>query len=85
MREVFKGKPELPDDGKDGLDGKSAYTYAQEGGYAGTETDFIQTLASVLNKKNVSLGIHTDGLLYIFVDGEPIGTGIEKTIQTDTK
>lgn len=25
---------------------------------------------------NISLGIHTDGLLYVFVDGKPVGTGI---------
>ena len=28
-----------------GADGKSAYEYAQEGGYAGTEKNFIQALA----------------------------------------
>jgi hypothetical protein len=28
-----------------GADGKSAYEYAREGGYAGTETNFIQALA----------------------------------------
>lgn len=31
--------------GKDGTDGKSAYQYAQDGGYTGTETDFIAKLA----------------------------------------
>lgn len=31
--------------GKDGADGKSAYQYAQDGGYTGTETDFIAKLA----------------------------------------
>ena len=29
-------------DGKDGADGKSAYEYAVEGGYTGTETEFAQ-------------------------------------------
>jgi hypothetical protein len=28
-----------------GADGKSAYEYAREGGYAGTETNFVQALA----------------------------------------
>lgn len=31
--------------GKDGADGKSAYQYAQEGGYTGTETEFVAKLA----------------------------------------
>ncbi len=31
--------------GKDGADGKSAYQYAQDGGYTGTETDFATKLA----------------------------------------
>lgn len=31
--------------GKNGTDGKSAYQYAQDGGYTGTETDFIAKLA----------------------------------------
>ena len=26
---------------------------------------------------DISLGVHTDGLLYIFVNGEPVGNGIE--------
>ena len=31
--------------GKDGANGKTAYQYAQDGGYTGTETDFIAKLA----------------------------------------
>lgn len=31
--------------GKDGADGKSAYQYAQDGGYTGTETEFAAKLA----------------------------------------
>ena len=27
--------------------------------------------------KNLTLGVHTDGLLYVFSNGQPIGTGIE--------
>lgn len=27
--------------------------------------------------KNLTLGVHTDGLLYVFSDGQPIGNGIE--------
>jgi hypothetical protein len=32
------------DDGKDGKDGKSAYDYAVEGGFKGTEEEFVQSL-----------------------------------------
>lgn len=43
--QMLKGKDGR--DGVDGKDGKSAYQYAQEGGFKGTETAFIQTLASL--------------------------------------
>lgn len=33
------------DTGATGADGKSAYQYAQEGGYTGTETEFAEKLA----------------------------------------
>lgn len=33
-------------DGQDGADGKSAYKYAQDGGYTGTEEEFAQKLAT---------------------------------------
>ena len=34
-------------DGIDGVDGKSAYEYAKEGGYTGTETEFYEALAKI--------------------------------------
>lgn len=41
-----KGAPgEKGDKGNPGADGKSAYQYAQDGGYTGTETDFSAKLA----------------------------------------
>lgn len=30
----------------------------------------------VINKDSISLGLHTDGLVYLFVDGSPVGNGI---------
>lgn len=33
--------------------------------------DSIKNLAN-----SISLGIHTDGAMYIFIDGNPVGTGI---------
>lgn len=37
-------KGEKGDTGAQGADGKSAYQFAQDGGYTGTETDFVQKL-----------------------------------------
>lgn len=62
--------------GQPGADGKSAYKYAQDGGYSGTESEFMVLLANIVATQNITLGIHSDGLLYIFIDNEPIGTGI---------
>ncbi len=69
--------------GDTGPAGKSAYEYAQDGGYTATEVEFISTLANAVNKQNITLGIHTDGLLYVFIDGTPTGAGIELT-RTET-
>lgn len=68
---------ETGSNGKDGAAGKSAYAYAQEGGYSGTELEFTEVLSNILDKRTITLGLHTDGLLYVFVDGIPVGTGIE--------
>ena len=61
--------------GAAGADGKSAYAYAQEGGYTGTEAAFAANLAREV-PKTLSLGIASDGLIYLFVNGQPVGTGI---------
>lgn len=62
--------------GKDGTNGKSAFEYAQDGGYTGSESEFANLLANSLDKSTVTLGLHTDGLLYLFINNEPVGTGI---------
>lgn len=67
--------------GEDGLAGKSAYEFAKLGGYTGTESEFAEMMANTISKQEITLGLHTDGLLYLFIDGEPIGTGI--TINTN--
>ena len=41
---VFKGEPGKP--GEDGKPGKSAYQYAQEGGFSGTEEQFTKALST---------------------------------------
>ena len=72
-----KGDPgEKGDTGPNGAAGKSAYEFAQDGGYLGTETEFITALSNIIDKQNITLGIHTDGLLYLYINGEPTGTGI---------
>lgn len=70
--------------GKDGANGKSAYEYAKDGGYTGTETEFIELLTNTVDKRNITLGLHTDGLLYLFINGEPVGTGISQSTSTET-
>ena len=78
---------------KDGADGKSAYEYAKDGGYTGTEAEFAEKLAmevpskeefsrlslEKVDKSNITLDKHTDGLIYIFIDGKPVGNGVEVT------
>lgn len=70
--------------GEDGLAGKSAYEFAKLGGYTGTESEFAEMMANAVSKQNITLGLHTDGLLYIFIDGEPIGTGITFSTNPET-
>lgn len=70
-------------DGTNGSDGKSAYQYAQDGGFIGSESDFVKILNNIISKQNITLGVHTDGLIYLFVDGEPVGAGIEQGTSTD--
>lgn len=62
--------------GEPGSPGKSAYEYAKDGGYTNTEAIFAETLANIVDKRKIAIGLHTDGLLYLFIDGEPVGTGI---------
>lgn len=89
-----------------GLEGKSAYQYAQEGGYQGTEQEFVQLLNGLdseieihnqdelahpdireeidqlanktVDKNNIFLGIASDGLMHIFINGEPVGPGVAR-------
>lgn len=47
--------------GEDGADGKSAYEYAQEGGYTGTEAEFAAKLAADQSVFRVTLTPNGDG------------------------
>jgi hypothetical protein len=68
--------------GKDGITGKSAFEYAQDGGFTGTEAEFAALFNNIVDKRNITIGIHTDGLLYLFINGEPTGTGIALNTNT---
>lgn len=71
--------------------GKSAYQYAKEGGYTGAEEEFAAKMAEenptmeefdrlskqIADYGTLTLGMHTDGLVYIFKNGSPVGVGIE--------
>ena len=66
-------------DGSNGLDGKdgaSAFELAKNGGYTGTEAEFIAALANIIDRRNITLGLHTDGLIYLFINNTPVGNGI---------
>jgi hypothetical protein len=80
----LKGEPgSAGKDGENGDDGKSAYEYAQSSGYLGTESEFAEILANALDKRKIGLGLHTDGLLYLFIDSVPVGTGIELSVNAN--
>lgn len=44
------------EDGADGADGKTAYQYAQDGGYTGTEEEFAQKMAEELSGVEITSG-----------------------------
>ena len=54
IQEVSDSIPEAVN-GKDGKDGKSAYEYAQENGYTGTEAEFAQKIAQEIPTKTSDL------------------------------
>ena len=54
QKESLKGKDGADGvDGKDGQDGKSAYAYAQEGGFTGTEAEFARKMAGEAALENL--------------------------------
>lgn len=70
--------------GKDGTNGKSAFEYAQDGGYTGSEAEFMELLVNTVDKRAITLGMHTDGLLYLFINNEPVGAGISLIATPET-
>lgn len=77
-------------DGKDGADGKSAYAYAQDAGYAGTEEEFAEKLAEESAGSGIHIGTDapTDENINVWIDTdeEPeevpgTGSGIDVTAE----
>lgn len=60
--------------GKDGADGED---------YVLTAADKNEIADSIAT--GLTLGVHTDGLIYIFKNGEPIGNGIEMGVSGDVE
>lgn len=50
------------------IDGKS--------NFSGKYTDLTDIPTDLVKSGAITLGIHTDGLVYIFIDNQPVGTGI---------
>lgn len=56
------GQGEKGDTGAAGADGRSAYEYAQDGGYTGTETEFSAMLAQAVSSGSVTQTVLSDNL-----------------------
>lgn len=59
-----------------------AVCYVEQALTAGQKEQARQNIGAV-SKDGLSLGIHTDGLVYLFVDGVPVGTGIGMSVGGD--
>lgn len=72
LRGILEDVNELPEASSGGAD---AVRYTAQ---TLTEEQKAQARANIaaLGKMDVSLGIASDGLIYLFVNGEPVGTGI---------
>ena len=57
--------------------GKSAYEIWLDEGHTGSEADFLKSLQGEgFDPSACTLSLHTDGLLYMFYHGQPMGNGI---------
>lgn len=78
----FKGEPGLT--GPQGPSGKSAYQYAQDGGYTGTEAEFTQKLAQETAGSGIHIGTDapTDENVNVWIDTDEEAEASEP-IQSD--
>lgn len=58
-------------------------TWNAKSTFSGSYSDLTNVPTDLVKSGAITLGTHTDGLVYIFIDGEPVGTGI--TIPTTTE
>lgn len=56
---------------------KPSYTASEVGARPSTWTPSASDVGAMPSSTVFSLGMHTDGLVYLFKDGVPVGTGIE--------
>lgn len=64
----------------DGADGKSAYAFAQDGGYAGTESEFAKSLAGIPNWDEEDAYIANDSIV---ISEQTISSGLWSKRQMD--
>ena len=56
---------------------KLSYTAAEINNKLGQIDSLSEEIADKVDKTNITLEQHTDGLIYVFVDGKPVGNGVE--------
>ena len=85
-KDAADGKDGL--NGKDGADGKTAYQYAKDGGYTGTEEEFAQKMAKELPTKlsdlENDLELEVEGTVEI-TDGEPTKASTVMTLNPNAE
>lgn len=57
-------------------------TWTNKSNFSGKYTDLTDIPTDLVKSSAITLGTHTDGLVYIFINGEPVGTGITVTTPT---
>lgn len=62
-------------DGADGADGKSAYEYAQDGGYTGTEAEFAKLMADTSSGIHIGSEAPTDKNVSVWIDTDEEAPG----------
>lgn len=84
--DYFDGKDGL--NGADGADGKTAYQYAKDGGYTGTEEEFAQKMAKEIPTKlsdlENDLELEVEGTVEI-TDGEPTKASTVMTLNPNAE
>lgn len=64
-------------EGTGGTDAAISAHNSNTSAHADIREEISQLSAKKVNKTSLTLGVHSDGLVYIFVDGSPVGDGID--------